>query len=461
MQNAARSIFCAIRPWLLLLALAYVSIGNASAANQWYYQAYGKAGTTNGNIIIASPAEVQSMRANRVTLTPITSSADTTVSGGVSAGGLTLTPQSSYAQSVGASLAAAPVIDAVTGTQLPAKVFGSIAAGSAVNAAMGALAVAQAAQFGWTVGTAINNWLQDAGVQQVSPGVYQKMQVPSGIGSGVYVTVSWPKVGFSTGQAACEYMSAHSSGYSVSYVALTQGNHIGYCFNNFLGVWDYVNIANTCADGSTPNANYSCGTSTYTPATSDQVSALLIAKGITSDIVKQLIDSGYLPSVSNQQVQGPAVIQGPQTQTQQKAADGTVQNSTTNTTYNVTYQGNTYNVTRTDNTTNNTTGASTTTTFTPQAPKSNCANDSGTIGCSSYGTPTASDKLGKDSREITISPVDFQSASCPAPVVFHIFGAEYRFSYDTACAKLAYVAPLLSVLAFVMAAWIFVGGLKA
>jgi hypothetical protein len=114
-----------------------------------------------------------------------------------------------------------------------------------------------------------------------------------------------------------------------------------------------------------------------------------------------------------------------------------------------------------DSSTNTTTTSTTTTTKTGDPSDLDpCKANPDRMGCANMGTPTAADTLGKDTKNITITPATFAGGACPAPVTFTVFGKSYAFTYDTLCAKLQIVSVLLLTLSAFAAAYIFADGFR-
>lgn len=111
-----------------------------------------------------------------------------------------------------------------------------------------------------------------------------------------------------------------------------------------------------------------------------------------------------------------------------------------------------------------TTPASSTPSGTTTAPVDQCAKYPDTIGCSTYGTPTAGPDIPHATSTISISPIDFAgSANCPSPIAFTVpvINKSFAFEYTTLCDKLASIGTLLLALSGLLAAYIFADGFRA
>jgi hypothetical protein len=90
--------------------------------------------------------------------------------------------------------------------------------------------------------------------------------------------------------------------------------------------------------------------------------------------------------------------------------------------------------------------------------------DANSIGCSEYGTPTDNVPLGtSDNSPTTITPVSFgSSGACPAPVVISVMsGHSMTIDYTPICNFASGVRPVILLLAWMAAGFIFIEGVKS
>jgi hypothetical protein len=175
-----------------------------------------------------------------------------------------------------------------------------------------------------------------------------------------------------------------------------------------------------------------------------------------------------LPVGSPVTVTGPATSPGPAPQVKTEPnTDGSTKTTTTTVTHTHTYNQNVINTTTTTvtNITNNgASGVNTSSTVnsTPEArdERSECEKSPDVIGCSKYGKPPEADPIGRESKDVAISPTAFAAGSCPAPVSFTAFDRSYSFNYDDLCSRLSSLAGLFMALAALVAAWIFADGFR-
>lgn len=109
----------------------------------------------------------------------------------------------------------------------------------------------------------------------------------------------------------------------------------------------------------------------------------------------------------------------------------------------------------------------TTTTETEEGPsetdtRSECEKSPKSIGCAEFGEPEE-DVTPRDSENIEFDSVSLGgSGSCPADKTFSVMGNSYAMSYEPICnAATTYVKPFVLLACSLLAAMIFIGGLKS
>lgn len=187
---------------------------------------------------------------------------------------------------------------------------------------------------------------------------------------------------------------------------------------------------------------------------------------------------GLLKNGGEVETPNPLQLSGPGTNTTPGGTttlpNGDKQVTTNN--QNITYNGNTYNVQ--NNTTIKIINAagdvtSTTVNEAPAPPpktevemKDPCTDNPTRLGCIDAGEPPSAEKLPARNEAVTITPVPFQTnATCPdgVPIDYTILGHAYHhvLAYTPMCdASTNYIRPVMLILAALIAAWVFVGGLK-
>ena len=199
----------------------------------------------------------------------------------------------------------------------------------------------------------------------------------------------------------------------------------------------------------------------------DDIGPYLTARNFDPRVVPEILAKGGDLPMPAPTITGPTALPGPSTTV--KNPDGTT--TVTQNTSTFVINGDTItNVTNISSTTIYNSSSqviqTSTSTVTPapttkaEEVKTDCDKYPDSIGCSKYGTPSASDTLGKETKNVTITPVEFAGGSCPGPVSLEVFGHSYALSYTPLCDKLATLSSLFLALAGLMAAWIFTSGFK-
>lgn len=215
-----------------------------------------------------------------------------------------------------------------------------------------------------------------------------------------------------------------------------------------------------------------CPTGNYVGRTSQQLADslrddLTSAKVSPATVAQSIIqDGGDIKTLAPSSLTGPASSTGiPQTTVTTSSA-GSVTTVNNTPTYNYTYGSTsiTYTTTNT-NVTNNAGNVTTTTkTGTQSDPTDPCTLHPEVAGCMPLGTAT--DKVPvPQGVPIAITPVDVgmgSSGSCPADYSFFFLGRSYLISWTPTCNVVTtWVRPVVIAVAAVVAAMVFVGGLKA
>lgn len=223
----------------------------------------------------------------------------------------------------------------------------------------------------------------------------------------------------------------------------------------------------------------------YHPATDqeieDAIYVELVARGMSSDLARRLVDAGYapdlLPGSGPSITSGPSSLTGPtSTSTTSTSAGTTTITNTTN--YNITYQGDTVTVTETttstktnpDNTTETTTETKTPSPTTgeepaedvpPEQPPEFCELHPESIVCQEMDTPDEN-KPNPTEKTFSITPSGgFGGAgACPADVALTYLGQPISWSYQPACDFFTGVRPAVVAMAWVAAILIALGGYR-
>lgn len=196
----------------------------------------------------------------------------------------------------------------------------------------------------------------------------------------------------------------------------------------------------------------------------DDIAPYMTPRPFDPRVVPEILSKGGDIPMPDPTITGPSSLPGPSQVN--KNPDGTT--TTINTTNNYQIAGNTItnisNVTSTTITNSNSQVISTSTnTVTPATTDDKpdfCKTNPSSLMCAKFGDPSAPDKIQKETKNVTITPVSFAGGSCPGPVEFAVFGRSYGFSYDTLCGKLAALSSLFLALAGLTAAWIFTSGFR-
>lgn len=185
-----------------------------------------------------------------------------------------------------------------------------------------------------------------------------------------------------------------------------------------------------------------------------------------SSVARDAINRGEEIVASPAGIEGPASQTGTPTSTTTTNPDGTTRTETKTPSYSYTYSPSsvTYNTTVTTviNNAGNITTTTTTTDNTPkQDPEDQCVKNPDTLGCAKFGEAPEGE-VPKTEKPITYAPVPFAGGSCPASVPWSAFGRSYAFEFTPLCdAASTWVRGVVLLVATVLGAFIFVGGLKS
>lgn len=240
-----------------------------------------------------------------------------------------------------------------------------------------------------------------------------------------------------------------------------------------------------CSAGQIVGPDGTCQDSQYRPATDaeieDAIYVELVARGMSSDLARRLIDAGYapdlLPGSGPSFSSGPASLTGPSSTSTTQTQAGPV-TTVTNTTYNVTYNNQTVNVTETttttktnpDNTTETTTETKTPAPTTgeepapdvpPEQPPEFCELHPESIVCQEMDTPEEN-KPNPTEKTFSITPSGGfgGDGSCPADVGVDFLGQPITWSFQPACDFMTGVRPAVIAMAWVAAILIALGGYR-
>jgi len=190
------------------------------------------------------------------------------------------------------------------------------------------------------------------------------------------------------------------------------------------------------------------------PATSNIAKAVAQALPLTGDQVMPDAVTATGPATSTgttETVTNPDGSKVTKTTNYSHTYTGPVVNTTTNTTQN------TYN-------TSNVITSTTTTNSTPAAPAdktTECEKYPTMIGCSNYGDKPDLDKMSKSDIPFQVITEVFSSSSgCPSDLSFNVIGRSYAISYLPLCDRLALLRTLFICMAGVMAAYILADSFK-
>lgn len=187
----------------------------------------------------------------------------------------------------------------------------------------------------------------------------------------------------------------------------------------------------------------------------------------TESILKSAIDQGFAPEIdsSTKSITGPATSSSPKTTTK-TLSDGSTETTTEKSTY--TYQGDTITVTNQSTVTNfnpvtnqTSTTSNTTVTNPDLPPQDQCDKYPDSASCAKLGEAPTPETLNKKTHNLDITPIAFTSGgACPSPLTFTAYGQSHEFTYVPLCDKLAYVKPLMMLLAAFAAAYILASSFK-
>lgn len=229
------------------------------------------------------------------------------------------------------------------------------------------------------------------------------------------------------------------------------------------GTCDSLSSANgfSCVEGGEPEL-----------ATSQQVEqALEQALASSPSLAGQLLDGALQDSEARAQlladalvISGPSTLDGGTTTSTRVDTAGTT-TTLTQTTYNLSYQGDTVNLTQTqvetvtDPANNVTTITTTTDTPTgdpppPDEPPDLCAENPDASGCAPFGTPEPPTPLAEEDRTVSVAPEMSAAGACPAPQAFSIAGQSFQLTYDGACEFAQGIRPVVLAVAW-MGAFVF------
>lgn len=185
-----------------------------------------------------------------------------------------------------------------------------------------------------------------------------------------------------------------------------------------------------------------------------------------SAVARDAIDRGQQIDASPGGISGPASQTGQPTTRTTTNPDGTVRTETKTPTYNFNYGPSSVTWTVTNTTIINNNGQTTTINETPapatqEDPEDPCTRNPDRIGCAKFGEPPAGE-VPKSEKPITYAPVPFAGGSCPSSVPWSAFGRSYAFEFTPLCdAASTWVRGVVLLVATVLGAFIFVGGLKS
>lgn len=222
------------------------------------------------------------------------------------------------------------------------------------------------------------------------------------------------------------------------------------------------------ADGKCPTARYHHQGKTPEQAANDVAdgvggAAPTLPNQQWGDAVREAVDLGGQQIPSTITSSGPASQQGQPTTTTTTGPNGTT--TTTKTpTYTYNYAGDTITYNTTNVTTINNNGTVTETTETTEGaqpdPEDPCTKEPDRIGCSKYGTPDPAELLDKE-VPVTFAPDTGWGADdgqCPPPISLpNSWGVNLSFSYDATCMFVRGLRYVIIALAWVLAAYIFLG----
>lgn len=230
----------------------------------------------------------------------------------------------------------------------------------------------------------------------------------------------------------------------------------------------------TCPAGGSPGLDGKCETGSYAPVSINDLKQLLndqkvvaAAQAQAVNLINDGLSTGQSVTPQSQTLSGPSSQQGAPVTTTTTDSLGNQVTKVLTDTYNFTYSnGDTVNYTKTNvaTTTNNTTNQTTTETTT------NAATATGDL-CKDHPDVLACVKLGEAQVDpptpqqvpFSINSVGMPDASgCPAPLPFTVAGHTYAITWDPVCnAASTYARPVMLVCAVALAAFVFIGGLKA
>lgn len=221
-------------------------------------------------------------------------------------------------------------------------------------------------------------------------------------------------------------------------------------------------------DGKCPTGRYTAASQAEIRAMLDslpavQTAAQTQAQNLVQDALnRQTVDI----TPQSQSLTGPSSQSLTPTTETTTNPDGTTATKTVTPTYSYTYTGGdtiTYQITNT--TVNNNNGQTTTTTTTTNSNGTAvdiCKANPTASACAELGTADVT-RPSPEQKPLSITQQSMPSnAGCPAPLSFAVMGHEYAVSWQPVCdASVTWVRPVILVVAFALAAWVFVGGLQA
>lgn len=242
-------------------------------------------------------------------------------------------------------------------------------------------------------------------------------------------------------------------------------------------VWGVSSPVRICSAGWPGNA---CqfwqkgGTTTTEQVPTDEASleaAIAAALQAQPSLAGQVLDRALEDSQARAQlaadplgITGPSTVDGGSTTSTRVDTAGTT-TIQTQTTYNLSYQGDTVNLTQTqvETVTDPANNVTTTTTTTdaptgdappPDEPPDLCAENPDASGCAPFGTPEPPTPLPEEDRTVSFAPEMSAAGACPAPQAFSIAGQSFQLTYDGACEFAQGIRPVVLAVAW-MGAFVF------
>lgn len=347
-----------------------------------------------------------------------------------------------------------PASNVWSGLVSAAAVVGGMAGGPV---GLGLIAASTAAPY-------VKQWLDDTGVKVDTSGVIQRLDPYSCSAAPCYSNYTRTTTGAtiytpSTASTVCEAARVSNGGATWIWRSPWGKSAQVYCDVKSAGG---SQLAFVQFNGTSTAPNPS-----FLPSSMDDIAPYMQAKPFDPRVVPEILAKGGDIPMPAPTITGPTALPGPSTTTKNPDGSTTVVNTTSNFTISGDTITNISNISSTTIYNSSSVVMSTSTSTVTPAPtkaeevKTDCDKYPDSIGCSKYGTPVASDTLGRESRNVSITSVTFAGGSCPGPVTFSVFSHSYEFSYSTLCDKLAMIAPLLLGLSALLAAYIFADGFRA